>query len=188
MLTKGYKMTQDKLMETVDLLSGCELTVDKKTMTVKGPKGQITRMLPDSDIKITVQDKKIVLEYKKMSRNEKNKIFTTKAHLKNMVKGVTEGFSYSLKICSGHFPMTVAMKGDTFELKNFVGEKVPRTLKIKQGADVKISGDIITVQSHDKEIAGQTAASIEKLTRRPGFDKRIFQDGIYIIEKDGKKV
>jgi large subunit ribosomal protein L6 len=105
-----------------------------------------------------------------------------------MIKGVQEGFTYKLKICSGHFPMSVALKGNTFEIKNFIGEKVPRTLKIKQGADVKIEGDQITVHATDKELAGTTAGAIEKLTRRPGFDKRIFQDGIYITEKDGKKL
>jgi large subunit ribosomal protein L6 len=42
------------------------------------------------------------------------------------------------------------------------------------------------VEGIDKELTSQTAALIEKLTRRPGFDKRIFQDGIFMIEKDGK--
>ena len=84
--------------------------------------------------------------------------------------------------------MNVSLKGDVLEIKNFIGEKVPRTLKIRPGASVKINGDEIVVEAINKEIAGQTAGSIEKLTKRPGFDKRIFQDGIYIVEKDGKRL
>ena len=57
---------------------------------------------------------------------------------------------------------------------------------IKAGAEVKLDG-IINITSPDKEIAGQISADIEQLTRRPGFDTRVFQDGIYIINKDGEE-
>ena len=52
----------------------------------------------------------------------------------------------------------------------------------------KVEGEIVTVNHCDIEVAGQTAADIEQLTRRPGFDPRIFQDGIYITKKDGKNI
>ncbi|MBS3165081.1 hypothetical protein J4439_06645 [Candidatus Woesearchaeota archaeon] len=61
-------------------------------------------------------------------------------------------------------------------------------LKLRQGVQVKVEGSDIRVESVSRELAGQTAASIEQLTRRPGFDNRIFQDGIYIVEKSGKEV
>ena len=50
-----------------------------------------------------------------------------------------------------------------------------------------MEGNLIYVESCDKELAGQVAADIEQTTRRPGFDRRIFQDGIYIIEKAVQK-
>ena len=53
---------------------------------------------------------------------------------------------------------------------------------------VKVEAKDVIVESVDKELAGETAASIEELTKRPGFDKRIFQDGIYIYYKDGKGI
>ena len=84
--------------------------------------------------------------------------------------------------------MNVSIAGNKFVVKNFLGEKVPRVLQLKQGAEVKIEGDMIYILSPNKETAGQVSADIEQLTRRPGYDSRIFQDGIYIINKDGKQL
>lgn len=181
-------MTEHKLTGTANIPQGCTIQKEDHTIIIKGSKGEVRRKLPDKNIQINIEGQKLILTYDKESKKQKKSLNTFLAHIENMIKGVNEGFNYKLKICSGHFPMNVAIKGDTFEIKNFIGEKVPRTLKIKTGATVKISGDIIDVDGIDKEITGQMAASIENLTKRPGFDKRIFQDGIYIIEKDGKKI
>src|SRR3989338_2299349 len=110
------------------------------------------------------------------------------AHVRNLVRGADEGHVYKLKICASHFPMTVQVAGSQLVIKNFLGEKFPRTLALKEGATVKVDGQIITVESANKETAGTVASDIEKLTRRPGFDPRVFQDGIYMILKDGKGV
>lgn len=181
-------MKHEELSETIIVPEGCTFTLDKKVIVVKGPKGELSRSLPDKKIIINVQGSELNLSYKQATKREKRMLLTTKAHIKNMFKGVVSGFLYKLKVCSGHFPMNVSLKGDVLEVKNFIGEKVPRKLKIKPGANVKVNGDEITVESSNKEIAGQIAGSIENLMKRPGFDKRIFQDGIYIVEKDGKKI
>lgn len=180
-------MTEKKLQTTINL-EGCTFTRDERVIIVKGTKGELKRMLSDKNIIIKQEGETLRLSFEKTGKKQKAQLFTTSAHIKNMIKGTTEGYNYKLKICSGHFPMNVSLKGDTLEIKNFIGEKVPRTLKIKPGATVKINGELIDVDGIDKEIVGQTAGSIEKLTKRPGFDKRIFQDGIYIIEKAGKKI
>ena len=84
--------------------------------------------------------------------------------------------------------MNVSVNNNELIVKNFLGEKVPRTLKLKPGATVKVEGDSITVESPVKEIAGQVSADIELLTRRTGYDSRIFQDGCWIIMKDNKEI
>ena len=84
--------------------------------------------------------------------------------------------------------MNVSVKDKEFIVKNFFGEKIPRVMKIKEGADVKVEGDMVIVESPDKEIAGQVAADIEQLVRRTRYDIRIFQDGIWIFEKFGKEI
>ena len=61
-------------------------------------------------------------------------------------------------------------------------------MKIKEGVKVAVEGDKVKVEGTDKELVGQTAANIETLTKIKGRDRRIFQDGIFIINKGGKEL
>jgi len=72
-------------------------------------------------------------------------------------------------------------------INNFLGEKNPRVAVILPNVDVQLKGAKITVTSADKDAAGQTAANIEKATKIRNRDRRIFQDGIYIVERPGRK-
>ena len=76
---------------------------------------------------------------------------TFKAHIKNMIKGITEGHIYKLKVCSGHFPMNVSVNKDKLIVNNFLGEKTPRELNLKEGVAVKLEGDIILVAGKGHE-------------------------------------
>ncbi len=166
-------------------LGSAQAVITGGIISFKGSNGEVHRKVDNPLIKVTIQDGRVILSSKKSSKNEKKMIGTFASHLKNCVKGVTEGFIYKLKICSGHFPITVAVKGREFSVKNFLGESYPRTLTLKEGVEVKINGAEITVQGADLDLVSQTAASFEKLCRITNRDLRIFQDGIYIVEKDG---
>ncbi|MGV8150990.1 MAG: 50S ribosomal protein L6 [Candidatus Woesearchaeota archaeon] len=172
----------------VGIPQGVDVKLESGLFTVKGAKGEVKRRFAFKKIDIKLDGKNIVFNAPKPTKREKAAIFSTEAHLKNMFKGVLTGSTYKLKICSGHFPMKVALKGNVLEVKNYMGETVPRTLTIKPGVHVEVKEPEITVTSPDKELSGQTAASIEQLCRRASFDRRIFQDGIYIILKDGVEV
>jgi len=63
---------------------------------------------------------------------------------------------------------------------------VPRVFKFSPAVKVTIEGEIVTIVSCDIELAGQTACLIEQKSLRPGFDKRVFQQGIFITEKPKK--
>ena len=181
-------MRIEKLEETIPLPKGTSaaFAAAARTLSVKGAKGELSRAFTAPRVVMTVGAEGITVTALRATMREKKLLFTAVAHARNMVRGATEGFTYKLKICSGHFPMSVAMKGTTFEIKNFIGEKVPRTLTIKSGAAVKVEGQEVVVSGIDKEIVGQVAADIEQLSRRPGFDTRVFQDGIFIVQKGDK--
>jgi large subunit ribosomal protein L6 len=173
----------------IEIPEGCTIEVNNRIIKVTGAKGTVERDIKNKLLKHDIQKDKIVLFGEKGTKPYKKIVLTFVAHINNMFKGVVKGHVYKLKVCSGHFPMTAAIKGDTFELKNFIGEAKPRKLKLNlDSVSVKVNGTDIVVEGIDKEKTAQTAASIESLTKRPGFDKRIFQDGIYIINKDGKAI
>ena len=161
-------------------------TVTNGLIIIKGPKGTIERNLYHPTTTIKLEGKKIILDATYSTKRERKLIGTYKAHIKNMFKGVLEGHTYKLKICSGHFPMNVKLSGNELIVNNFIGEKVPRKITIKPNVKVKIEGQDIIVESNSKESAGQVAADIETMTKIKNKDLRIFQDGIYITEKDGK--
>ncbi|MBN1544606.1 50S ribosomal protein L6 [Candidatus Woesearchaeota archaeon] len=177
-----------ELTEEIELPDNVEVKVEGRTVTIKGPKGELKRTFNFPGMEIKMEKDLLTIMFKNATKKEKTMLGTAYSHINNMITGLTEGHEYRLKICSGHFPMNVSMSGDTFIIKNFLGEKVPRTLKIKQGAKVKIEGNEVTVESNNIEIAGQVAADIEQLTRITNRDIRIFQDGIYIIKKSGKEM
>jgi len=164
-----------------------ELSDDGK-LKVKGARGEVFRTFTNPKVSLKVQADKMVLFSSKATKREKRVISTYVSHIKNMVKGVVENHLYRLKICSGHFPMSVSVSGEELIIKNFMGESVPRKVKLISGVAVKVDGSEIIVSSADKEAAGQTAASIEQLCRITNRDRRIFQDGCYITFKAGKAV
>jgi len=182
-------MRLDKLESDIEIPAGVSVSYSANGVyVVKGPKGEITRRLFNQHITAAVAGSTLTLTSLEATRREKKLLFTYASHVRNMIKGVQEGFEYKLKICSGHFPMTVAVKGDVFEVKNFIGEAVPRTLKLNPKIKVVVDGVVVNVEGVDLEETSQVAARIESLCKRSGFDRRIFQDGIYITHKDGKAV
>ena len=181
-------MTLKTLELTMKIPEKVTLTLVNGIVTVKGVKGEVARDLFDHRVHLELKGRDLHLSAKKASKREKKVFFTLQSHVKNMIEGVEREHHYSLKICSGHFPMNVSVAKGEFIVKNFFGEKVPRTLPVPLGIIVKVEGDQVSVSGVDLEKVSGMAASIEQLTRRSGFDRRIFQDGIYIVTKDGAPV
>ena len=178
---------QKGLVKEIKLGDGVSASYHNGILSVNGKKGEAKKGLLSKNLRIEVKENKIILECKRYTKREKKMIASFESHIKNLLNGVSEGYKYVLKVCSGHFPMNVSVSNNEFTIKNFLGEKVPRKLKIKENATVKVEGDQIIVESLNKETCGQVSADIENLTRRPGYDSRIFQDGIFIVAKDNRR-
>ena len=171
------------ITEKLKIPEGITVEIVDHIVKTKGPKGSNEKKIFHPKINIKKEDNFIILSTKKATKREKALLNTLKAHIRNLIKGVKEGYEYELKICSGHFPMNVSIQGNELIIKNFFGEKKPRKTKIMEGVNVKIEGDIIKVSGVDIENVSQTASKIELITRRTGFDRRIYQDGIWITKK-----
>ena len=174
------------ISDIVEIPEGVSVKLENNIFEISSSKGTVKKKIQNPKVNFEIKEKEIIIDAKKSTKREKKVVNTYKSHLRNLFMGAKEGYIYRLKICASHFPMNVSVDKNTLIIKNFIGEKTPRKLKLKEGVNVKIDGTEITVEGIDKELVGQAAADIENLTKRPGFDKRVFQDGIYIIEKAGK--
>ncbi len=177
-----------EFVERIKVPEEVAVEVSPTSVKITGKKGTVEKIYPYKNLVITFENAEIILTSIRSTQREYKLIKTYTAHFKNMIKGVQEGYTYKLKICSSHFPMKVKLSGKVLKIENFLGEHNPRTVTIKDGADVKIDGVNIIVESYDKELAGQVAADIEQSTRLTNKDRRIFQDGIFLTEKAGKPI
>ncbi len=176
------------IREEIEIPENVSIDIVGDEVVVKSSGKELRRKLSFPGVSIKKEDNKIIIESIFPRRKQAAIIGTFIAHINNMIKGVTEGFEYKLKIRYAHFPMKVSVKGNEVIIDNFLGEKHPRKAKILDGVKVKVSGEDIIVSGIDKEKVGQTAANIEQATKIKGRDTRVFQDGIYIVEKAGKSL
>lgn len=158
-------------------------TMEGFTVTAKGPKGENSRFLKFRGIYIEKEDSKIRVYATESKSRLKAMVGTFASHINNLIKGVINGFEYKLKVVYAHFPVKVRVEGREVIIENFLGEKHPRKAKIVGRAEVEVRGNEIIVKGVDKEECGQTAANLEQATRIKNLDVRVFQDGIYIVEK-----
>jgi len=90
-----------------------------------------------------------------------------------------------MRIIHSHFPMNVQVSGKEVIITNFTGEKKPRKAKIiGPNTAVEVKGKDVIVKGTNKEHVGQTVANIESITKVRRKDLRVFQDGIYLTEKN----
>jgi len=179
---------KEELFQKIEIPEEVEVNIDGDILNVKGKEGKVKRTFNINNLIFEKKNNEIIIGSKNATKKEKKLMNTIVAHIKNMIRGVQQKFEYKLKVCFSHFPITVEINENEVVIKNFLGERIPRKLKILENVDVKVDREIITVSSISKESAGQTAANFETATRIRNKDKRIFQDGIFIINKSGKEI
>lgn len=171
------------LREEIPIPEGIDVTIDDSIL-IKGSKGQLERKFNYPGISIVKKDGNIVLEANFPKKRDKAMLGTIRSHIKNMIIGLTDGFTYNMKIVYAHFPMTVKAGVDKVTIENFLGERYPRTAKIVGSAKVHVSGDEVKITGINKEDVGQTMANLEQATKIKGRDPRVFQDGIYFLSRE----
>lgn len=172
-----------KMQDEIIMPEGTSANLAKKTLTIKGEKGELTRLFNNPRAALTVDGEKVIIKTTGDSRPDKCILGTFRAHVNNMVKGVTKGYTYTLEIVQTHFPIRVKVEGDKVLIDNFLGEKKTRVAKIVPGAKVIVKGSQVIIEAVDKEVAGQTAANIEIASKVQYKDRRVFRDGVFITGK-----
>jgi large subunit ribosomal protein L6 len=169
--------------KVVKIPEGVSVRLEGRTVIVSGPRGELRRDMKGSPVKVQVAESKVVVASENDRRRIKSHAGTWAAHIRNMVTGVSKGYEAKLKIVYSHFPMKFSVEGHTVKVGNFLGERNDRKAKITGHVKIELQKDIVVVRGNDRDEVGQAAAVIEQTARVKGFDKRVFQDGIHLIQK-----
>lgn len=186
---KGSKKPRGKgITVEIQLPEGVEASVEERSIRVRGPRGELVKPLQSNVVQARCDNRTVVLTTQRDRKKEKALVNTQKGEVLNMIHGLRDGVTYRLKVFYSHFPMGLKVQGNELLIDNFLGEKHPRRAVLLDGVKVDVKGQDIAVSGMDKGKVAQTAANIEQKTRIKRFDPRVFQDGIYLVEKDGKPV
>lgn len=137
-----------------------ELKVD--SVKIKGPKGELERKI-NPRVKVSLNNGAFMVDVaNKEEKTERALWGTYAAHLKNMIKGVTEGFKKQLEINGVGY--RAAMQGKDIKLE--VGYSHPVIFKVPEKVKASVEKNLITLESIDKELLGQTAAEL-RIVKKP---------------------
>ncbi len=171
---------------TVEIPEGVNVAITNTSVSVSGPLGSLQRDLWYPGIRIKKADSEIVIETDKQRREQLAMLGTFESHLKNMITGITKGYEYKMKVVYSHFPIQIKAEGNQLLIGNFLGEKKTRKANILGNTKVTIKGDQVIINGINKEEVGQTTANIQQATKIRRFDPRVFQDGVYLVERSGR--
>ena len=169
--------------KVIPLPAGVELTNKDNVVTVKGPKGELTRTF-SKDIDIRVEGTEVTLHRPNDTKEMKTIHGTTRALLNNMVHGVSEGFKKELEMRGVGY--RAQLQGKKLVLS--VGKSHPDEVEAPEGIAFELPNPTtIVVSGISKEVVGQTAAYIRSLrSPEPYKGKGIRYVGEYVRRKEGK--
>ena len=140
--------------------AGVEVKMDGNTVTVKGPKGTLSRTV-HQNMKVEISDAEIIVSRPDDNKENRSLHGLTRTLIANMVEGVTNGYTKELEINGVGYRAAKAGKKLTLTL----GYSHPVEMEDPEGIETKVDGNKITVSGIDKEKVGQFAAEIR--TKRP---------------------
>ncbi len=160
-----------------------EISVSGDGLMVKGPKGTLNKSV-SRYVTIEVGAEGVQVAQKGSSLESRAAVGTYASHVRNMLKGVTEGFSKKLLIEGVGFKWEV--QGKTLKLA--LGFSHPVNIAIPEGLTVIADKGTLTISGADVEMVGQFAADIRKLKKpEPYKGKGIRYEGEVVRRKQGKK-
>lgn len=163
--------------------AGVSISLNDSVITVKGPKGSLSRSL-HKDMKINVAESEIVVERPSDNKLHRSLHGTTRSVISNMVTGVTEGYAKNLELVGVGYRANKS--GDKVVLS--VGYSHPVEIVPDNGIEFELPSQTkIIVRGIDKELVGATAAKIRAVREpEPYKGKGIKYEGERILRKEGK--
>lgn len=167
----------------VEIPAGVEVKIDGNTVTVKGPKGALTRTV-HPNITVAVEGNEIIVTRPNDEKENRALHGLTRSLIHNMVEGVTNGFSKTLQVNGVGY--RVAKQGKTLVMNLGYSHQV----NVDETEDIKIDApdaNTIVISGIDKQKVGQFAAEVrEKRPPEPYKGKGIKYADEVIRRKEGK--
>jgi len=169
--------------QPIPVPAGVEVKIDGSTVSVKGPKGELSGTYNEL-LGISMEDGAIVVERPDDTRESRSLHGLTRTLISNMVVGVSEGYAKNLEIVGVGYRAT--MKGSDLELA--LGFSHPVVVVPEPGITFEVPAPTkITVRGIDKQRVGQVAADIRKWRKpEPYKGKGVRYEGEYVRRKLGK--
>ena len=167
----------------IEIPSGVTVTIDKNTVTVKGPKGELTSSF-NPDIKINLEENVINVSRPSDVKEHRALHGTTRALLSNMVEGVSKGFERSLELIGVGY--RAQKQGKKLVLN--VGYSHPVEIEPEEGLEIEVPANTkVIVKGTNKERVGAFAANIRDVRPpEPYKGKGIRYEGEFVRRKEGK--
>merc|ERR1712038_1753688 len=175
--------------QVVTIPEGVEASVKARVVTIKGDRGTLSKSFRHLALDIYMTDKKTLKVEKWFGkRKELAAVRTVCSHIGNMISGVTKGYKYKMRAVYVHFPINCAISenGSLVEVRNFLGEKFIRRVRMHDGVtceNSKDQKDELTLTGNSIEAVSQSVALIQQSTTVKNKDIRKFLDGLYISGK-----
>jgi large subunit ribosomal protein L6 len=170
--------------QVLSIPSGVEVKVAGSTISVKGKLGEIKRDFNLAKVEPVVENNTVTFKKKGTDKKASQLWGAWAAHLKNMMKGVSEGFAKKLIVEGVGFKWEVAGK----DVKLSLGFSHPVVMKIPEGVTVKTDKGVMDITGFDKEAVGLFAKNIRQLkTPEPYKGKGIRYADEVIRRKQGKR-
>ncbi|MFC7061837.1 50S ribosomal protein L6 [Halobacillus seohaensis] len=170
-------------LKSLEIPEGIEIIQDNKTITVKGPKGELTRTFHE-DITVKLEDN--VLTVSRPSEHKEHRALhgTTRSLIANMVEGVSKGFEKNLELNGVGY--RAQKQGETVVVN--AGYSHPIEVENREGIEIEVPANTkITIKGIDKELVGAVAAKIRAIRPpEPYKGKGIRYENEHVRRKEGK--
>jgi large subunit ribosomal protein L6 len=167
----------------IEVPEGVTITTDANNVTVKGPKGELSRTF-SPDINVEIQENVVNITRPSESKEHRSLHGTTRALIANMVEGVSKGFERNLELIGVGYR---AQKQGTKLVLN-VGYSHPVEFEPENGIEIDVPANTkISIKGIDKERVGAIASNIRAVRPpEPYKGKGIRYEGEYVRRKEGK--
>ncbi len=169
-------------MIAIDIPNRITITVKEGVITTRGALGENSRKYNDALLIVKHEQGKVTIDSTEVKALKKKAAIAERSLAKeitNDINGVTKHYEIRMQSLHAHFPLTVEVKDRAILLKNMIGERAPRIVKIMGKTNVEVKGQDIRIYGTSLDDVTQTAANIRKASKIRRKDERVFQDGVY---------